>query len=90
MNQVNLSLNDQIWGNKSISFCPAGPDPQRDCPSAARPAIPNSSGISPFHPFEPATIAFLRHGYCSQMHLLFRLDFASKEHSADGLLLTVR
>ena len=65
VNHVNLSLNDQIWGNKSISFCPAGPDPKRDCPSAARPAIPNSSGISPFHPFEPATIAFLRHGYCT-------------------------
>ena len=65
VNQVNLSLNDQIWGNKSISFCPAGPDPERDCPSAARPAIPNSSAISPFRPFEPATIAFLRHGYCT-------------------------
>ena len=60
-----------IRGNKSISFCPAGTDPERDCPSAARPAIPNSSGISPFRPFEPPTIAFLRHGYCTLLPYMY-------------------
>ena len=62
VNYVNVSLNDQIFsGNKT--FCEDGPDPDKNCPSPERPSIPTSDDTTPFHPFTPETIAFLRHGY---------------------------
>eukprot|EP01051_Picozoa_sp_SAG22_P021144 SAG22_NODE_4552_length_1236_cov_1.638522_2_plen_114_part_01 len=58
----SVRLGDQIFsGNKT--FCPSGPEPNQDCPSAERPGILTSDQTSPFDPFPPATIAFLRHGY---------------------------
>lgn len=62
VNHVNISLNDQIFsGNKT--FCLNGENPDVDCPSKERPSIPTSDAVTPFNPFEPGTIAFLRHGY---------------------------
>ena len=62
VNYVNVSLNDQIFaGNKT--FCPPCADADKCCPSLERPSISTSDDTTPFHPFEPKTTSFLRHGY---------------------------
>jgi hypothetical protein len=59
---MSVCLRLRVYpGNKT--FCPAGSDPNATCPSKERPSIPTSDEVTPFHPFEEGTIAFLRHGY---------------------------
>jgi len=62
VNAANISLNDQVFQG-AHNFCPDGTDIATDCPSVERRTLPTDTAISPFKPFDPDNIRFLRHGY---------------------------